>query len=155
MNMEIINFFESDRQTELVAQIATCQWRAAKFLVELLGKGTFHETLGGWGDVYLLMDGEKLVSFATLTGQDSIRDERLTPWIGFVHTAPSYRGHRYAGYLLSHAEVVAASRGFERIYIATDHVGLYEKYGYVYKENRVDYWGSDQQVLYKNLEARK
>ena len=151
--MEIINFFESDRQTELVAQIAACEWSAAGFLVELLGKGTFHETLGGWGNLYLLIDGEKLVSFATMTGQDSVRDERLTPWIGFVYTAPAYRGHRYAGHLLRHAEVAAASRGFERIYIATDHVGLYEKYGYIYQENRTDYWGSEQQVLYKNLEV--
>jgi GNAT superfamily N-acetyltransferase len=153
--MDIINYFESGRQTELVARIAACDWSAARFLVELLGKGTFHETLGGWGDLYLLMDGEKLVSFATLTGQDSVRDEGLTPWIGFVYTAPAYRGHRYAGHLLRHAEATAASRGFEKIYIATDHVGLYEKYGYTYQENRVDCWGSDQQVLYKNLEVRK
>ena len=153
--MEIINIFESDRQRELVAQIAACQWRAAKFLVELLEKGTFHETLGGWGDLYLLMDGERIVSFATLSGQDSVRDDALTPWIGFVHTAPADRGHRYAGRLLRHAEVAAANRGFERIFIATDHVGLYEKYGYTYQENRMDCWGSEQQVLYKNLEVRK
>ena len=153
--MEIINFFASDKQRSLITQIAACQWSAARFLVELLGKGTFHETLGGWGDLYLLMDGETLVSFATFTGQDAVRDESLTPWIGFVYTAPAYRGHRYAGHLLCHAEVVAANRGFERIYIATDHVGLYEKYGYAYQEKRVDCWGSDQQVLYKNLEVRK
>lgn len=155
MNMEIINFFESDRQTELIGQIAACEWRAARFLVELLKKGTFHETLGGWGKLYLLMDGEILVSFATLSAQDSVRDESLTPWIGFVHTAPAYRGHRYAGQVLSHAESVAASRGYSKIYIATDHVGLYEKYGYSYQENRIDCWGSDQQVLYKNLEVMK
>ncbi len=155
MNLEIISFFQNDRKTELIAQIAACEWCAAKFLVELLEKGTFHETLGGWGDLYLLMDGETLVSFATLTGLDSVRDESLTPWIGFVHTDPAYRGRRYAGYLLRYAEVAAASRGFNRIYIATDHVGLYEKYGYVYQENRVDCWGSNQQILYKNLEVRK
>ena len=153
--MEIINYFESKNQPALIKKIAGCDWSAAKFLVELLQKETFNETLGGWGYLFMLMDGEKLVSFATLTGQDSVRDESLTPWIGFVYTAPAYRGHRYAGHLLRHAEVVAASRGFERIYIATDHVGLYEKYGYVYQENRIDCWGSDQQVLYKNLEVRK
>lgn len=109
--------------------------------------------LGGAGDLYLLLDGDQLVSFATLTMQDSIRDEGLFPWIGFVYTAPAYRGHRYAGLVLAHAQAVAAAKGHDRVYIASDHVGLYEKYGFVYMENRVDYWGSDQQVFYKNLKG--
>lgn len=153
--MQIINYFESPDPPALLAQIKKCDWRAAEFLAELLEKDTFHETLGGWGDLYILMDGDQLVCFATLTGQDAVRDESLTPWIGFVYTAPAYRGHRYAGHLLRHAEMVAASRGFGRIYIATDHVGLYEKYGYVYQEHQIDCWGSNQQVLYKNLEVGK
>lgn len=151
--MEIINFFESDRQTELAAQIAACDWSAAKFLAELLKKRTFDETLGGWGHLFLLMDGEKLVSFLTLTGLDAVRDESMTPWIGFVFTVPEYRGCRYAGRLLAHAEDCAAKLGYRKIYIATDHVGLYEKYGYTYQENRIDIWGDDMRVLYKTLPA--
>ena len=153
--MRIINYFESKNQAELITQIVACDWSAARFLVDLLNKGTFYETLGGWGELYLLMDGENLVSFATFTGQDSVRDESLTPWIGFVYTVPEYRGQRYAGRILTHAEAQAASRGYSKIYIATDHVGLYEKYGYSYQENRIDCWGSDQRVLYKNLEVMK
>ena len=155
MDMKLVSYFESQQKEVLMGKIARCDWSAARFLVDLLQKGTFHETLGGWGDLYLLMDGEALVSFATMTGQDAVRDESLTPWIGFVYTVPEYRGHRYAGRLLAHAGSVAASRGYSKIYIATDHVGLYEKYGYSYQENRIDCWGSDQQVLCKNLEVMK
>ena len=109
--------------------------------------------LGGWGEVYLLMDGNALVSFITFTGQDAVRDEALTPWIGFVFTAPEYRGHRYAGVLLKHAEDRAAQLGYPGIYVGTDAVGLYEKYGYVYRENRIDYWGGDMRVLYREVRA--
>lgn len=151
--MRIVNYFEYENQNDLLEQLKQCDWSAAKFLVELLTKGTFFEMLGGAGDLYLLLDGDQLVSFATLTMQDSIRDEGLFPWIGFVYTAPSYRGHRYAGLVLAHAQAVAAAKGHDRVYIASDHVGLYEKYGFVYMENRVDYWGSDQQVFYKNLKG--
>lgn len=153
--MNIIHYFESENQTELMEKIARCDWSAARFLVDLLEKGTFHETLGGWGELYLLMDGKDLVSFATFTGQDAVRDEALTPWIGFVYTVPACRGRRRAGQLLAHAEAQAAKRGFRKIYIATDHVGLYEKYGYAYQENRIDCWGDDQRVLFKELEAPK
>lgn len=149
--MQIINYFECENRAQLMDQIYECDWSAARFLVDLLKKETFNETLGGWGDLYLLMDGENLVSFLTLTGQDAVRDEAITPWVGFVFTAPEYRGHRYAGVLLDHAEKKAATMGYNKVYIATDHVGLYEKYGYAYQENRVDIWGDDMRVLCKDL----
>jgi GNAT superfamily N-acetyltransferase len=151
--MEIINFFESRNREELIEKIRACDWNAARFLADLLEKGTFNETLGGWGYLFLLLDGENLVSFATLTGQDAIRDESLTPWSGFVFTQSAYRGHRYAGKVLAHAEQVAARLGYGRLYLETDHVGLYEKYGYEFLENRIDCWGEDARVLYKNLEG--
>ncbi len=149
--MEIINYFDQGKKEELLAQIEACDWGAARFLVELLEKETFLDMLGGWGELYLLMDGEDLVAFATLTGQDAIRDESLTPWIGFVFTQPEYRGHRYSAQLLSHCEEEAAKRGYSKVYIATDHIGLYEKFGYVYMENRMDYWGDDTRILFKKL----
>lgn len=149
--MKIVNYFDCDNKEELIQKIAVCDWSAARFLVQLLKEGTFYKTLGGWGELYLLMDGEALVSFATFTGQDAVRDESLMPWIGFVFTVPAYRGHRYAGRVLAHAEAAAAARGYDKIYIGTDHVGLYEKYGYEYQENRIDCWGSDQRVLFKKL----
>ena len=153
--MTIVDYFESDNQPELKAKIGECEWRAAKFLVELLDKGTFNDMLGGWGHIFLLMDGERLVSFLTLSGQDAIRDEALTPWVGFVFTSPEYRGQRHAGRLITHAEHVAAEKGYRKLYICTDHVGLYEKYGFIYLENRIDYWGDNTQMFCKGLEEAK
>lgn len=150
-SMQIISYFESENKAALAEKLAAVAWGAAEFLVALLREGRFFEMLGGWGDVYLLMEGENIVSFATLAGQDSVRDESLTPWIGFVYTAPEYRGHRYAGQLLMHLEALAGQKGHRRVYISTDHVGLYEKYGYSFLENRLDYWGDDTRVLYKDL----
>lgn len=149
--MKIITYFESEHKAALVEKLAAVDWSAAKFLVALLREDRFFEMLGGWGDIYMLMDGENIVSFATLTGQDSVRDENLVPWSGFVFTASEYRGNRYAGKLLSHIETAAAKKGYGKLYISTDHVGLYEKYGYTFLENRRDYWGDDTRVLYKEL----
>lgn len=149
--MQIISYFESEGKPALADKIAACDWGAAKFLAKLLREEKFHETLGGWGDVYLLMDGENIVSFATLAAQDSIQDPALTPWSGFVFTAPAHRGHRYSGVLLDHIADEAAKRGFSRVYLGTDHVGLYEKYGFRYLENRIDCWGEDTRILYREL----
>lgn len=147
--MEIISYFNSSNKQTLIGLIEACDWGAAKFLAQLLKEDRFFEMLGGEGDVYLLMDGGKLVSFLTLTKQDVIRDESMFPWIGFVFTQPEYRGHRYSEKLMNYAENVAKRRGHTQVYVATDHVGLYEKYGYDYLENRIGYWGEESRVLRK------
>lgn len=149
--MKTVSFFECENQNELLEKIAQADWGAAEFLVKLIREGEFLSMLGGEGDLYLLMDGQNVVSFATLTRQDAVRDEKLYPWIGFVYTYPEYRGNRHGGKLLAFAEEAAARQGHKRVYIATDHVGLYEKYGYHYLENRTDFWGDDSRVLYKDL----
>ncbi len=149
--MQIINYFESDIKQELVKKLEAIDWSAAKFLVELLKENRFYEMLGGEGELYLLMYDESLVSFLTLTRQDTVRDESMYPWIGFVYTVPEYRGNRYSEKLMNHAENEARKKGFDKVYVATDHIGLYEKYGYEYLENRIGYWGDDNRVLYKLL----
>lgn len=45
--MKIIKYYGSHRNSELIEKTARCDWSAARFLVELLQKGTFHATLNG------------------------------------------------------------------------------------------------------------
>lgn len=148
--MKILNFFESDDQQALTEKIEQGDWRAAKFLANLLRKGTFQQAVGG-GTVYLLMDGENIVSFVTLTRQDCIADETLYPWLGFFYTFPEYRDHRYGGALLEHVSNEAKKQGHKQVYLATDHVGLYEKYGFTFLENRVDIYGENSRIYGKQL----
>ena len=148
--MQIIDFFESKQAWKLIEKIEAGDWVAAKFLAKLLREGTFRQSVGG-GTVFLLMDGENVVSFVTLTRQDCIRDENLYPWLGFFYTFPAYRGHRYGGQLLAYAAQEAKKQGFAQVYLATDHLGLYEKYGFTYIENRVDIYGTDSRIYVKGV----
>lgn len=150
--MKIIDYFKSTEQQLWIEQIRACDWRAAAFLAQLLEQARFHEVLGP-GTLYLLADGERLASFLTLTHRDCIADESLAPWIGFVYTAPEYRGQRHAGALIDHAAGQAAAAGAKQIYICTDHIGLYEKYGFNYLENRISIYGEDSRVYIRYLHA--
>lgn len=142
--MRIIDYFQDENQPHWLAQIAQYQWGAAKFLTKLLQEGTFHQAVGQ-GTLFLLADGEKLVSFISLAERDCV-DVPYSPWIGFVHTAPEYRGQRRVGVLIDHAMQLAAQHGAKQVYICTDHVGLYEKYGFTYLENHMSIYGQDSRV---------
>ncbi len=149
--MQIIEYFEAPEKEKWRAEIERCDWSAARFLGDLLKENRFEETLGKGGKLYLMTDGGKLVSFVTLTRQDCIEDAALSPWLGFLFTVPEYRGHRYSQELMEHACGEAKKAGYEKVYLATDHVGLYEKYGFTYRENRVDVWGEDSRIYEKSL----
>ncbi len=148
--MEIIGYFKSDRQEHWLAEIKKSDWRAAPTLARFIEENSFRDNLGK-GTLLLLADGDRLVSFVTFAERDCIDDEKLTPWVGFVYTFPEYRGHRHVGRLIRRCEEIAAEKGVPKIYICTDHVGLYEKYGFSYMESRVDIYGGDSRIYFKNI----
>lgn len=148
--MEIINYFECDNPEHWLAEIKKSDWRAAPTLAGFPESGTFFENLGD-GILLLLTDGDKLVSFVTFARNDCIDDKSLYPWIGFVFTFPEYRGHRYAGRLIARCEDMAREHSVKNIYICTDHIGLYEKYGYSYLESRADIYGGDSRIYVKKI----
>ncbi len=148
--MEIFYYFSNEQQI-WIDKIRICDWRAAKFLADLLEQNSFHKMLGN-GGLFIMADGEKLVSFCTLTCRDCIKDDDLFPWIGFVFTAPEYRGKRYSGKVIEAACKRALKQGFDKVYLATDHIGLYEKYGFTYMESRMDIYGEESRIYYKELQ---
>lgn len=149
--MRIFNYFECENQKEWIDKIGRCDWSAARFLAELLSQNRFDETLGEGGKLFLMADGENLVSFATLTKIDCVKDNSLYPWIGFVFTHPDYRGHRYSGDVIESACIAAKVQGYSKVYLATDHIGLYEHYGFEYMETRTDIYGEESRIYCKGL----
>jgi len=147
--MEIFDYF-SNEQREWVDKIRACDWRAAEFLADMLEQNKFHKTLGN-GSLFIMADEGKIVSFCTLTQRDCIKDDDMFPWIGFVFTAPCYRGKRYSGQIIDAACKRAAVQDFDKVYLATDHIGLYEKYGFEYMESRIDIYGEESRIYCRKL----
>ena len=147
--MEIFDYF-SNEQRSWIDKIRICDWGAAKFLADLLEQNKFHNVLGN-GSLFIMADSEKLVSFCTLTSRDCIKDDDLFPWIGFVFTSPEYRGKRYSSEIIESACKRALRQGFDKVYLATDHIGLYEKYGFTYLESRTDIYGEESRIYFRKL----
>ena len=144
--MKIIHFFESDRQAHWLAQMTECGWDAGEFLCQMLEDGTYAGFIGEGSEVLLLTDGDKLVSFCTYAKKDDIPDTDLTPWVGFVYTFPEYRGHHYVGLLFAEADRLARKAHVNEIYVSTNHVGLYEKYGASFLTTLKDEKGADTRI---------
>jgi 8-oxo-dGTP pyrophosphatase MutT (NUDIX family) len=149
--MRVINYFDSDKQSHWLSEIKRGDWGAAGFLHELLSKETFFDIAGKNSIVLLLTDGDELISFCTYAEKDDIQPTELTPWMGFVYTFPEHRGHHYVGLLMEEIERLAIKDGVSEVYISTNHIGLYEKYGCEFKTEMNDMNGEPSRIYVKKV----
>ena len=153
--MRVISFYDSDRQKHWLDEIGKSDWSAGKFLYKLLRDGTFFDAVGERSRVLLLTDGDELVSYCTYSEKDDIQPTDLTPWVGFVYTFPARRGRRYAGLLFDEVERFAKGEGTTAVYLSTNHVGLYEKYGFGYLTELTDMDGNPSRVYVRRIRCER
>ena len=81
----------------------------------------------GW---YLCLDGGRIVGGLGVIENDFHERKDLTPNVCAVYTEQDFRGQGIAGTLLSFAVDDMRSKGISPLYLVTDHVGFYERYGW-------------------------
>lgn len=150
--MQIIDYFNCDRQEYWLYQIKKSDWGAGQYLYQLLNENRLKQLVGENVKVLMLTEGDELVSFCTYSEKDDIQPTELTPWIGFVYTFPEYRGNRYMGKLFLEIEKIAKMEKVHDIFISTNHVGLYEKYGCEFYQIMNDVNGEPSRVYRKHID---
>ena len=149
--MQVSNFFEIENKEHWINEIERSDWRAGPFLGRLLRNNEFFDAVGKDSRVLLLTEGDELVSYCTFAEKDDIQPTDLTPWVGFVYTFPEHRGHRYAGLLFGEVERLAKERQVTEVYLSTNHIGLYEKYGWEFFGMMDDMDGEPSRVYVKRI----
>ncbi len=85
------------------------------------------ETELGW---YLCLDGEQIIGGMGVIENDFHDRKDLTPNVCAVYTEEAYRGKEIAGKLLNMVVDDLKTKGIMPVYLVTDHIGFYEKYGW-------------------------
>lgn len=86
-----------------------------------------HETAYGW---YLCLHGEDIVGGLGVIENDFHDRKDLFPNVCAVYTEEAHRGKGIAGQLLDLAVKDMRAKGISPLYLLTDHVGFYERYGW-------------------------
>lgn len=95
---------------------------------------------------YLLIENSKIIGCAGLITNDFISRMDLYPWVCALYIDEDFRGNEYGSLLLDQAKQDAKESGFSNLYLCTDHIGYYEKYGFKYIGIGYHPWGDSSRI---------
>lgn len=95
---------------------------------------------------YLMELDGAIIGCAGLITNDFISRMDLYPWVCAIYIQKEHRGNAYGSELMKKAMADAKAGGFTSLYLCTDHVGYYEKYGFEYIGDGYHPWGESSRI---------
>jgi len=88
-----------------------------------------------WGNkelpqCYIMLNDERIIGYYQLVELELIMRKDLSPWITCVFIDPQERGRHLSSKLLEHGRTIGGKLGYPKVYLTTDHIQFYEKYGF-------------------------
>jgi len=78
----------------------------------------------------MMLRDDNIIGFYQLVEQELIIRKDLSPWITCVFIDEQERGQRLSSKLLGHGRTIAGGLGYNEVYLTTDHIQFYEKFGF-------------------------
>ena len=95
----------------------------------------------------ILLDDNNLIGFISLFEKDGEERKDLKPWYATMYVKKEYRGKGYSKILNDAILKEAKKRNFKKVYLKTDLVNYYEKFGAIY----LDDLSNGEKLYYINL----
>lgn len=98
---------------------------------------------------YLMVKNDEIIGSYGLITNDFISRQDLWPWFCALYIEESERGKKLGEVLMKHGAEEAKKLGFHKMYLCTDHMDYYEKYGW--EKIGIGYhpWGSTSSIYMK------
>lgn len=151
--IELLEIQKVDKDTEMMNRlldfVENFSWLEVKeHTLWMIRNWAFRE----WETPFVATIAGRIVGMATVMKSDYYPLPEIYPWVSTLFVTEEYRGHRISEKLIDFANKYAKEIGFDKTYIPTEYVGLYEKYGYRYIKEIVNYGNGTDRLYAKELE---
>lgn len=145
--MELLNLRESPELKNDLTKYLQLQW-ANDETNELYRDCLEHATtenlaLPMW---YALEDEGEIIGCAGLIPNDFISRMDLMPWLCALFIDEAYRGENLSRLIIDQIKKDTQKLGYQKLYLCTDHVGLYEKMNFTYIGDGFHPWGEKSRI---------
>lgn len=151
-NLEILEIKKVDKGTELAEKllcfVENFSWEEVKeHVTQVIRTWAYTD----WETPFVAIVNGEVVAMASIMKTDYYPLPEIYPWISCVFVSEEYRGYHISKKIIDYANDYAKSIGFDKTYIPSEHVGLYEKYGYRYIKDIVNYGDGVDRLYAKEL----
>lgn len=139
---------DTDLADKLICFVENFSWEDVKEHISgILRTWAFTD----WETPFVAIVNHQIVGMIFVMKTDYYPLPEIYPWVSGIFVAEDYRGHRISEKLIGFANAYAKENGFDRTYIPSEHVGLYEKYGYYYLKDIVNYGNGKDRLYVKEI----
>lgn len=119
---------------DLIDYSNSCNREAWPILAQKMKENNFLD----WERTFVATENDKIIWFCTFTQEDWIPDCDYSPFVWFVFVDENHRWKRVSKKMINSVEEYAKTLNFEKLYIVSDHKGLYEKYWFEKIDEKAD-----------------
>ena len=133
--LRIINLKEENTYLEDYVKLCSLEWGSPKSDDEVKEKVSSILSGDKVISVLGLVDDDTLIGFISLFKYDGDERRDLSPWYATMYVKSEFRGKGYSKLLNDAIIEEARNLGYSKIYLKTDLVNYYEKFGAKYLED--------------------
>ncbi len=100
---------------------------------------------------YLLKEGKETVGCAGIITNDFISRMDLYPWLCALFIEEKHRGKDLGRLLIEKCKEETKKAKFPALYLCTDHLGYYERFGFEYVGEGYHPWGDSSRIYKADL----
>ena len=146
--MEIVKIENKTFLKEKLIDFAeNCSWEAGKHLAFILKENNFLE----WEAVFAAVEDGEIIGFCTFLETDYYPENRYSPWISSIFVDEKFRGNKISFRLIENTIEYAKMQSFKKVYIPSDMIGFYEKFGFIKIDELVNYGGDTDNIFVKEI----
>ena len=146
--MKIISIKDNDRYLDEYVRLCHIEWGNSKVNNVIVSDRVKKIKNGDKViEVLALIDREVMIGFISLFLYDGDERRDLSPWYATMYVKSEYRGHGYSKLL--HEALIKYARDtlYKKIYLKSDLVHYYEKFGAIY----MDTLSNGENLFYINI----
>ncbi|MDO5321910.1 MAG: GNAT family N-acetyltransferase [Bacteroidia bacterium] len=124
---QIIRLADQPGLKDRAAQWFSEKWSIQKETYQESIEDSFESVVPSW---YVCLDGEEIIAGMGVIENDFHDRKDLTPNVCAVYTEEAHRKKGIAGRMLNIVVEDMRAKGVSPLYLLTDHIGFYERYGW-------------------------
>lgn len=146
--MNIVSINSKDNLwNKLIDYANSCDWEAWPILAQKMNENNFLD----WERIFVAIENGQIIWFCTFTKEDWIPNCDYSPFVWFMFVDEKYRWNKISEKMIDEVEKYSKTLSFEKLYIVSDHKGLYEKYWFKKCDEKVDKLGRMETIFYKEI----